>query len=476
MVNAGISNVTIKSVDSGSKVSESRKSKSSETDFTKVLEKQTDMSASVKNNDEKSCKLAENVEMKEIIQKHFGSKDNEAVTIVDETEENIEEMAATVFVNMVNVIADNLNVEPEKVMETIESLGYEAGDVLNTDVINDVVKELTGMESIMDILVDKELSGAIKNIYMEIGEIEEVFEKDFGISREQLSDMLDNIDITPATGVVTDDVVIEDKAFDYANDAKSDTKETVNNIIHSNSDNSADNDVTEIKDSNVDTDYGKVKLENYAQDDSHTTDSNSQEDSSKTIVNEILSRKTTSNESSTHETSGNEGFNILNEIRKTVVDRIVGEDNGLADRIVKQITDDIRMYARQDTTSLEIQLEPEALGKVSLTVASKSGTITAQLVVQNEVAKEAVESQVATLKETMNNQGIKIEAIEVTLASKEFEENLDKHNDTSEHHEQNNKKHLTNEELAEINGINVSNEDIKEEIMKEMGNTVSYIA
>jgi flagellar hook-length control protein FliK len=169
-------------------------------------------------------------------------------------------------------------------------------------------------------------------------------------------------------------------------------------------------------------------------------------------------------------------ISVLDGIREAVVQDIQGEDNGLADRIIKQITDDIKMYANQNTTSLEIQLEPESLGKVSLTVASKSGSVTAQLMVQNEVAKEAIESQISTLKETMNNQGIKIEAIEVTVASREFEENLDKQNNNSEHQEQRNRRHLSDEELAEINGITVSEDKIREEIMKEMGNTVSYSA
>ena len=73
---------------------------------------------------------------------------------------------------------------------------------------------------------------------------------------------------------------------------------------------------------------------------------------------------------------------IVSNLKNTITDNILTED-GIADKIIKQITDDIRLYAKADTTSLEIQLEPETLGKVGITVTSKAGTITAQLVVQN---------------------------------------------------------------------------------------------
>ena len=110
---------------------------------------------------------------------------------------------------------------------------------------------------------------------------------------------------------------------------------------------------------------------------------------------------------------------IVSNLKNTITDNILTED-GIADKIIKQITDDIRLYAKADTTSLEIQLEPETLGKVGITVTSKAGTITAQLVVQNEVAKEAIESQMATLKESFASQDIKVDAVEVTIASKEL--------------------------------------------------------
>lgn len=165
---------------------------------------------------------------------------------------------------------------------------------------------------------------------------------------------------------------------------------------------------------------------------------------------------------------------IVSNLKNTITDNILTED-GIADKIIKQITDDIRLYAKADTTSLEIQLEPETLGKVGITITSKAGTITAQLVVQNEVAKEAIESQMASLKESFASQDIKVDAVEVTIASKEFEQNLDKGaGNSSEQNENKRRKHISTEELAEINGTTADKETSIDNVLKEMGTTVNY--
>lgn len=91
--------------------------------------------------------------------------------------------------------------------------------------------------------------------------------------------------------------------------------------------------------------------------------------------------------------------------------------------IAGQIIEKIRILVKPGQSTMELQLNPEHLGKVHLTVQSKDGVMTAQFTVQNEISKEAIESQLSTLKETLNQQGIKVEAIEVTVTSYSFEQN-----------------------------------------------------
>lgn len=454
MVSAGIGNTIVNSIRSDTRASRGEKSSVSETDFTKVLAQQSDGNYSAKY-DKKNENLAKSDTVKEIIQKTYVNKEKNPVT-VNKQKKDIGEAMSDVYSNIVNVIAEQLGIEPEKVVDTINELQLNIGDLLDTKNTNQIVAELTGMESVMSILTDTDLSEKIKNIYSEISMLAEEFQKNFGITQEELGSMLDDVAmIVGETGENKDAIMSVLKEMDKSFSGE------LNHEIESDGD--------EVVQSSVISGETKVNV-NKADNHQESSQGKQLTGNSDTTAETIHDNK--------HGIAGNQVVNVFEEIRETVAERIIGEDNGLADRIVKQITDDIKLYARQDTTALEIQLEPESLGKVSLTVASKAGSVTAHLVVQNEVAREAIESQVSTLKESMNQQGIKIEAIEVTVASKEFEENLDRQKDTSEQQGQRRKKHLSGEELSEINGTNVNNNDdtVKEEIMKEMGNTVSYIA
>ena len=90
--------------------------------------------------------------------------------------------------------------------------------------------------------------------------------------------------------------------------------------------------------------------------------------------------------------------------------------------IVTQVVDQIRITIRQEATSMELQLNPENLGKVNLAVTAKNGQMTATFTVTNETAKEALQSQMQVLKDTLQEQGLKVEAVEVNVSEFAFEQ------------------------------------------------------
>jgi len=94
--------------------------------------------------------------------------------------------------------------------------------------------------------------------------------------------------------------------------------------------------------------------------------------------------------------------------------------------IANQIMEQIKITIRPEQTNMELQLNPEHLGRVNLTITEKEGMMTAQFTTQTEVAKEAIESQMAVLRESLQNQGIKVEAIEVTVSEFGFDRNEEK--------------------------------------------------
>lgn len=72
-------------------------------------------------------------------------------------------------------------------------------------------------------------------------------------------------------------------------------------------------------------------------------------------------------------------------------------------------------------------------------VTAKEGIVTAQLTAQNEQVKAALENQLTALKEQFNNQGIKVEAVEITVQSHGFEseQNLEGNNSNQAQQERN---------------------------------------
>ena len=79
--------------------------------------------------------------------------------------------------------------------------------------------------------------------------------------------------------------------------------------------------------------------------------------------------------------------------------------------VIRQVSEFTRVMYQGDTTSMEMQLNPENLGKIYVQVTAKEGVVTAHLAVQNEIVKEALENQTIQLRENMNQQGIKVEAV-----------------------------------------------------------------
>ena len=93
--------------------------------------------------------------------------------------------------------------------------------------------------------------------------------------------------------------------------------------------------------------------------------------------------------------------------------------------IIDQIADYVKIHSSEKLTSMEIELNPASLGSVNLHVSSKGGVISAQLYVQDEAVRAALESQVTALKESLEAQGMKVDAIEITEHSHQLEQNLD---------------------------------------------------
>ncbi len=150
--------------------------------------------------------------------------------------------------------------------------------------------------------------------------------------------------------------------------------------------------------------------------------------------------------------------------------------------IFNQITEFMRVQVKADTTSLQMQLHPESLGTLNIHIAAKNGILTAQFTAQNEAIKNVIEGQLITLQQNLNEQGIKVEAVEVNVATQEFNRNLDQgqngNEEASKEAKKKNARKINLNALESLDDLEELDEEDKvtADMMARNGNTVDYLA
>ena len=132
---------------------------------------------------------------------------------------------------------------------------------------------------------------------------------------------------------------------------------------------------------------------------------------------------------------------------------------------------------------MELALHPASLGNVNILLTSGKDGIVAKFTAQNQIVKEAVETQMAQLQQKFDEQGIKITSIEVTIASHGFEQNLDQEGQRQSRNAEDSRKSkpLRRINLSEINDelsdqTSSEAEKIAVQMMAASGNSVDFSA
>ena len=148
--------------------------------------------------------------------------------------------------------------------------------------------------------------------------------------------------------------------------------------------------------------------------------------------------------------------------------------------IIRQIVDSISISNTTEESAIELQLTPESLGRMYINVSQKNSEITARIAVSNEAVKEALQTQMVDLKEALNNSGIRVNEVEITVASHEFERNLEQGaaND-SRQQESTNSYNGSNSSDSSIDSDMLPPQDkerLVTQIMRDNGNSVDFTA
>lgn len=164
---------------------------------------------------------------------------------------------------------------------------------------------------------------------------------------------------------------------------------------------------------------------------------------------------------------------IQNAINQTEEAPVVSETTTGRTNIIEQIVEQVRVNMNQNATSMELQLYPEHLGKIQINVVSKDGVMTARIAAETETAKQAIESGLSNLKEALEQQDLKVDAIEVMVSTAGFERGDERQSAFQQESTRKNGRKLNLSDLEEDTAME---EEAELEKMKASGSSVSYMA
>ena len=400
--------------------------------------------------------------------------------------------------NIKDIIKEQLNISDEEIESVMEQLGFTFMDPQN---LANFVSEIKGGLDLTDMIVDpdfQQLMLSMSSVKQEIAQVcdidseqmdeiisvmEPVTEPDNGSSDENfgidISEIAENVsqseEAASKTAVVSEQVQAEKSVSEKIKDTDIQTDEM----------SAADDDiVTVVTDKTTDgSEAGQ-----YADGNSDSADGNTEEKAEEPDFAadqrkaDILSEKASDNN------AGKATFTVDNGIRNVQIPETpfsaVSQASGKVDilDIIQQVTEQLKVSMTSDETSMEMQLNPENLGKIYVNVSQKNSQITAHMMVMNEVVREALESQLGNLRETLSQAGVKVDAVEVTVASHEFEQNLEQNSSKEQKQQEQSgsfkstRKNINMSSLDEMSGIMTEEENLVAQIMHDNGNSVDFMA
>jgi len=396
----------------------------------------------------------------------------------EEVTEVTSQQAANTVDNIIAKTAEVLGISEDDLKEVLENLGLTAMDLANPQNVSMLVATVKADGDMMSLVTDEALTELVSEINEVVTSTLEEVSEELGIDIGELTAKLEEAIEAPKNDVVTENVTPaantnteEVKAFDQ--EVKDFTaKEVV----------SDDNEVATVATTNQTNDTSDDAGESLA-------DSKNQNQSltfAKNDKHESFKDNSIHNEAQVNTFNAN--VNNLNPQEVSVAP--FGENTQSLSStqldVINQINEYMKTQIKADMSTLEMQLNPANLGAVNVALSSKDGNVTAQFTTQSELVKAALESQVMILKENLEQAGVKVNAVEVSVESHAFERNLDEQSQNSgQEAKEEEEKRLRkatrrlniNDLFADDNSVELSEEEsLTAEMMQADGNVMDYKA
>lgn len=367
---------------------------------------------------------------------------------------------------LISTVAEDLNVSEDDLITAMENLGMVWTDLLNQQNLADVAIELNVSADSTELLLNSDFQNAL----MDVNQILTDAAVKLGMDVNEFTDI-----VAQMTLVEPDEAAALNE---LAGEALNSTVQTTEEAE------TADNNAVKA-DVVTKADAGQTK------DNAYVVNENAVKSVDDDMDAAGSSQDFTGNSDSDGEqtdTEGNNGILFAQDTDANVMAELNADDVNADYRpymstdtteLINQIVDNIRFNVSQDTTSIEMQLNPENLGRVYVHLSAKEGTVNAQFTATNEVVKEALEAQIVTLKENLNQAGVKVDAVEITVSSHGFERNLEQDQSREEQEGEyqeaaakQRRRNINMSSMDELAGVMTEEESLVAQMMRDNGNSV----
>ena len=306
--------------------------------------------------------------------------------------EKAQEVLGTIVQNLIGQITGTFSISEEELQGIMDDLGMTKMDLTDPASLNELLMNISGAQDSFALLTDENLYGNVKGIMNLQNELVGQAQEDLKLAPEEWQQTVAGIaQKTVAEPVIT--VEMDDTVNTAAGSQTGEAAipmqepEILENQAAQNTQGEKAGDFGEKQEHAANGEHGNLLLQNLK-----------------------------------------EG-NFLTQLQQTAQT----EEAGPVDTqdIMRQIMDYMKVSVKPDSSDLEMQLHPQSLGTLHIQMAAKNGVVTANFITENETVKAALESQMVQLKENFTEQGIKVEAIEVTVQTHQFEQNLEQGRDGS---------------------------------------------
>ncbi len=355
---------------------------------------------------------------------------------IDEAE--IEKIGSCLVMITITV-TEFFNVTPEELQGQMDMLGLDPSELADPDSMKQLFVAFECDGDISKLLTDQGLLDSFGELMDKITDVLE----NYGVSEEMIAATLENCFGSKDAFKLTD-LTQESKA-----DTEGEALRTVDDIEEAVEEKPVAEDENKELTIRFETENDR-KADNGSGNKKNSTKASSQSDLADKFIN-----------------------NMIDRFRESVKE-ISGVENAAGLRgIANQILNQIKVNLTPDIKSLEIQLTPEHLGKVNVQIQENDGVITAKFHTENQMSKEAIESNIIQFKETLREQGLKVDSIEVTVSDFSFAKDQDAGKNNGGQNESKNKRHFSLDEINE----RVDKPDLMAQSYIDDGtSTVSYVA